>query len=126
MTLPTPSQRQTILVVDDRPDVRRLFQRLLRRLGYEVLLAEDGRVALEVFDASPIDLVLTDLVMPRMDGRTLALTLQDDLPQLKVLITSGYTSQWPADRAIDPFPFLAKPFSPAELATRVRAVLDDG
>jgi DNA-binding NtrC family response regulator len=99
----------------------------LRRLGYRVLLAEDGQDALEVVEAygGHIDLVVTDVLMPRMMGPELVKILEAKLPGLRVLYISGYTDGHLAhegmlERGVE---FLQKPFSTDEFAARVRTML---
>jgi PAS domain S-box-containing protein len=124
-----PRGDETILLVEDETAVRTLAARVLREQGYSVLEAGDGEEALRVVEQEQdmrIDLLLTDVVMPRMGGIALAQRLGARRPEIKVLFTSGYTEdamlyagQLAAGRH-----FLHKPFSPATLAQKVRAVLD--
>jgi PAS domain S-box-containing protein len=125
-----PSARgsETVLLVEDDRSVRALARQVLRRRGYRVVEAENGRHALEVATAhpGPVDLLLSDVVMPELGGPQLAERLCAARPGLRVLFTSGYT-----DDAIGHsgalrrgVPLLEKPFTPAELASRVREVLD--
>jgi two-component system cell cycle sensor histidine kinase/response regulator CckA len=119
---------ETILLVEDETSVRNLVARVLRRKGYEVIEATTGEQALEVArqHAGPIHLLLTDLVMPRMSGRELALTLSKIRATTRVLFMSGYSDETAMGRIEDPdVAFLHKPFTPAVLAEKVRAVLDD-
>jgi CheY-like chemotaxis protein len=120
--------RETLLVVEDDPLVRQIATRSLRRLGYRVLVAENGVEALRLCEESPnaISLVVTDLVMPRMSGADLVARLGSICPATKVLYMTGY----PAD-AIDRHgglgegaAILQKPFTPDHLAQRVRVILD--
>jgi two-component system, cell cycle sensor histidine kinase and response regulator CckA len=119
---------ETVLIVEDQPDVRRMAGTVLGRLGYRVLEAENGADALRVSDslAGPLHLLVSDIVMPGMNGHHLARRLREARPGLRVLFISGY-----ADRLlIEHGPgqphafFLQKPFSPASLAASVRAALD--
>jgi two-component system cell cycle sensor histidine kinase/response regulator CckA len=119
---------ETILLVEDEDGVRELALQSLRTLGYEVLTARDGADALRVAANHPrhIDLLLTDVVMPNMNGPELASALQADYPALRVLFISGY----PDDRGFRhgvldaTVSLLEKPFTPAILSRRVRDVLD--
>jgi nitrogen-specific signal transduction histidine kinase/CheY-like chemotaxis protein len=117
----------TILVVEDGSAVRRLCRMTLESRGYTVLEAGDGQEALERAQAyaGAIDLLLTDLVMPRLGGADLVEQLQRQRPELRVLLMSGYTDEpeLPA-RAAVPIGFIAKPFSPAALLAKVAEVLD--
>jgi two-component system, cell cycle sensor histidine kinase and response regulator CckA len=124
-----PRGNETVLLVEDEPGVRALGVRVLSNLGYTVLEAGEGDEALRVaktYAGRTIDLLLTDVVMPRLGGRSLAASMKADFPGIKVLFTSGYSEQGvinheQLDRSAA---FLAKPFSGATLARKVRAVLD--
>jgi CheY-like chemotaxis protein len=120
---------ETILVAEDQDAVRRLVCNVLRRAGYCVLAAADGEAALAraAEPDTPIHLLLTDVVMPRLGGGELARRLLDQRPELRVLFTSGHPEPIGAAPAHAPEPaslFLAKPFSEAELLAKVREVLD--
>jgi CheY-like chemotaxis protein len=119
---------ETILVVEDDDDVRAHTVDLLRELGYRVLEAHDGETALRLLGRpdQDIQLLLTDVVMPAMSGWELAEAARRELPQLKVLFTSGYprdaiVKNGQLDPGID---LLPKPFSFAALSGRIRAQLD--
>ncbi|MBK8164419.1 MAG: response regulator [bacterium] len=120
----------TILVAEDEPMVRELTADCLARAGFTVLSAADGEAALELAaaHAGPLDLLLTDVVMPRLGGRELAARLRAARPDLRVLFISGYTDDARDLReAAGPGgDFLHKPFSPEELVARVRALLGAG
>ena len=118
----------TLLVVDDDATIRRVLQLPLERAGFRVLVAEHGIQALAILDAEPdaVDLVLTDVVMPEMDGVTLAgrVLARPDPPLL--LFMSGYIHD-PAklDHVLGrPAPFVQKPFDVDALALRIRADLE--
>jgi len=118
----------TVLLVEDEESVRRLTRRTLERAGLRVLEARDGEHGLEVAaaHAGQIDLLLTDVVMPRMGGRKLARQLAESLPRLPVLFMSGY----PSDRdALDgepglPTNLIQKPFTAPELLERVAELVN--
>lgn len=118
---------ETIFVVEDEPAVLQLAVRALGALGYRVFSAADGASALRLAEAhdGPIDLLLTDLIMPGMNGRELAETLQARRPGLRVLFMSGYTADilHGGAAAFDDAAVLAKPFSIQQLAARIRAAL---
>ncbi len=118
---------ETVLVVEDEPAVRRLISQLLQLTGYTVLEAANGAEALHLVEQSrcPIDLLLTDIVMPGMSGGELAGRLVRCYPGLRVLFTSGYVDHSAVKEVVSmDEQFLPKPFSPAELMGKVREVLD--
>ena len=120
----TESGGETILVAEDEAQVRKLVDRVLTQLGYRVLSAASGTEALEL-DAShqgPIHMLLTDMVMPGMGGGELSRRIRERHPGMKVLLMSGYSEELVAAEHGD-VPFLPKPFTPEELATKVREVL---
>ena len=118
-----PSALETILLVEDEPAVRQLFAQALSRAGYTVHEARNGQEAIRVFDqhGDAIDMLLTDMRMPYMNGGELAHHLRGRRRTLKLLCISGYPGTLDPDLAPD---FLAKPFSRDELLQKVREVLD--
>lgn len=121
---------EPILVVEDHDDLRAFSVDSLRELGYAVLEAKTGAVALDLLQTHPdIALLFTDVVLPGgMDGRTLADEARRRKPDLKVLFTTGYTrnSIVHNDRLDPGVQLLTKPFTFASLAYKVRSVLDLG
>jgi len=119
---------ETLLFVEDEEMVRLLGTRVLSSHGYLVLEAEDGDQALEVCKRheGPIDLVVTDVVMPGMNGRELAQRLATIIPDAEVLFISGYTGGALIEHGVlqEDTNFLQKPFSPQRLVQKVREVLD--
>ncbi len=119
---------ETILVVEDDEAIRCLARRILTTAGYRVVDAPEGAEALALCQEhpGPIDLLLTDVVMPKMSGKVVADEVLRLRPQLKVLFMSGYTDNAIAHHGrLDPGThFIAKPFSGMELARKVRSVLD--
>ncbi|MEZ4241014.1 MAG: ATP-binding protein [Myxococcota bacterium] len=116
---------ETVLVVEDNHQVRRLAVRALRSAGYTVIEASDGRAALRHPDLPRVDLVLTDVVMPRMGGPELLNELRTLCPTLRGLFMSGYASEALVRRGLEPDTVLIeKPFTPEQLTSGVRKVLD--
>lgn len=119
---------ETILVVEDEPMVRSIAVQMLKRLGYSTLEAENGREAIEVAESYKgiIELMLTDVVMPEMNGREAAEALHLLRPQTRVLFTSGYTDEIIGAHGIlaRGVEFLPKPYSFRQLADHVRRILD--
>ena len=125
--VPTIAGKETVLLVEDQAAVRKYAAAALRAYGYRVIQAENAGEALEFCERERecVDLVLTDVVMPKLSGTELAIRLQTRWPGIKVLFMSGFT-----DNIIEHgealrkgADFIQKPFSPEELAGKVRAVL---
>jgi CheY-like chemotaxis protein len=121
---------ETIMVVEDEPDLRDLVVQVLQGRGYNVLEAGSGKQALEQWTQGgrKIDLLLTDMVMPDgMTGTELATRLKNDAPKLRVIFTSGHSAGVPGSvlENIDERQFLAKPYRPAQLLEVVRNCLDN-
>jgi len=124
-----PRGSETIFLVEDEEAVRSLAADILRDRGYRVLVAANGQDALRVTEAhagEPIHLLLTDVVMPQMGGKALADNLRLRFPDMHVLYMSGYPDDAIVHQGVvEPgLAFLQKPFTPADLARKVRAVLD--
>jgi PAS domain S-box-containing protein len=117
---------ETVLVVEDSPQLRELMQEVLQVRGYRVLDAENGDAALEVAGRheGPIHLLLTDVIMPGMNGRQLADRLTAVRPDMKVLFASGYTADALVQYGVEGgVRYLQKPFTPDALARKVREIL---
>jgi two-component system cell cycle sensor histidine kinase/response regulator CckA len=117
----------TILVVENGEMLRPLICEILKKEGYNVLEAQDGDEALLVWQRyqGPIDLVLTDVVMPNMSGKELVDHLRSLQPEIKVIYMSGYESSIlsTGNKFGSDAVFLQKPFRPAELSEKVREIL---
>ena len=128
---PLPLRRgsETILLIEDEPGVRKLARTVLESQGYKVLEARNGAEALLLSDqhGEALHLLLTDVVMPGLSGREVVAELRRQRPSLKVLYMSGYTSDAALRDRVSQSAnaFLPKPFTPQELASKVRAVLDE-
>jgi PAS domain S-box-containing protein len=117
---------ETILVVEDSPQLLELMREVLQERGYRILEAENGMAALETAHRhdGPIHLLLTDVIMPGMNGRQLADRLVVLRPEMRVLFASGYSADALAPYGVEAHvPYLQKPFTPDELARKVREIL---
>ena len=124
----SPQGRETILLVEDEAGVRQVAKMTLDRLGYNILEASNGRAALDIVEqyALPIDLVITDVVMPDLNGREFVDQLRQRGNDVPVLYMSGYTDDAIVRRGVvhDAVSFLQKPFTPSTLAQKVRDILE--
>ncbi len=120
--LATSGGSENILLVEDEELVRKATTRILSISGYSIIVAENAEEALQLRENSktPIDLVISDMVMPGMGGDKLAMRLNELDPRLRILLISGYTD----NARVQNYPFLSKPFTPEELLRKVREVLD--
>jgi CheY-like chemotaxis protein len=123
-----PQGTETVLLVEDEATVRSVAREVLQMVGYTVLEAATGEEALQRVEqhSGPIHLLVTDVVMPGMDGRELAVRLMINYPAMQVLYLSGYTDEAIAHHRVlqAGIELLHKPFTPEALARRVREVLD--
>ncbi len=115
---------KNILVVDDEPRYRRLLEANLKTEGYEVFMAADGHEALDVFPTHPFDLVLLDILMPRLDGFAVCQRIRafSDVP-IMILTAKGEEQDRVKGLDLGADDYLVKPFSATELLARVRAIL---
>ncbi len=121
---------ETVLLVEDEESLRKLALRILEKLGYSVVEARNGVDALEIInkeDHPEIDLLVTDVIMPKMGGKELSKKLFEEYPELKVLYICGYTDNAIAHHGVldEGVVLLQKPFSPQSLAEKVRETLDE-
>ncbi len=122
-----PEGAESVLIVEDEASVRRLAASVLRGVGYQVQEARDAAEALSLIEAKqPFDLVVTDVIMPKMSGKELYDKIKVIAPRIQVLFMSGYTDDSLAHHGVlgPELSFLEKPFSPAGLARKVREVID--
>ena len=121
---------ETILLVEDEEPIRRAAKRVLERFGYKVLLAPDGAEGLEVFhdNGDEVGLIVSDVMMPRMNGGELYRAVRQVRPSAKFLFMSGYNSDDLSGTVVmeEDVPFMRKPWTPTEFLGRVREVLDNG
>jgi two-component system, cell cycle sensor histidine kinase and response regulator CckA len=127
--MPSESQHEVIVVVDDEEAIRNSYADVLSARGYTVLMAENGDDALRIMTdhGAPVQLVISDINMPEMDGLEFVGLLRAAYPDLPALFVSGQSAQYMLENR-DRFPedvhFLSKPVSGADLAARVRQILD--
>ena len=116
--------RQKILVADDEASIRRILETRLKMVGYDVVTAEDGEEAVEVFNKTNPDLVVLDVMMPKMDGYgvTREIRRTSDVPII-ILTALGDVSERITGLELGADDYVIKPFSPKELEARVKAVL---
>ena len=118
---------EVILVVEDEPRVRRVTLRDLNKLGYKTLEAENGDIAKTIIESGePIDLLFSDILMPgEMNGHMLGIWTEENHPEIKVVLTSGYSkgiSELSRDKAHS-FPMIRKPYTVKKLAKQIRSTL---
>jgi len=116
---------QRILIIEDNPMVTRSLEFKLKKDGYEVVVAEDGRKAIKVLDEETFDLILTDLMLPFVTGTQIIEHIKNKYPKIPVIVLSTSTQE---DIITDAFKmgvddFITKPFSPSELSLRVKRTL---
>jgi two-component system, cell cycle sensor histidine kinase and response regulator CckA len=125
---PTISSTETLLIVENEAAIRNLLQMALRKNGYTVLAAESGREALDLVSthSGPIHLLITDVMMPDIDGPELVRRLSAIRPETRTLFMSGYMDDALGEQGVLPSSvnFIQKPFSPSTIAQKVRDILD--
>ena len=119
-------EKQAVLVVDDEESLRLVIGGVLEDEGFPVTTAASAEEALEIFKETPFKLVVSDIVMPGMNGRELYRQLVRIYPEIKVLYTSGYTDDVIAEHGVldEGIHFLQKPFTVKSLLAKVRETLD--
>lgn len=124
------SGTETILLVDDESDIREIGREMLEALGYAVISADSGERAIAEFSTDPdrIDLVVLDMIMPKMDGEEVYQRLRSIRPDVKILLSSGYSRSGQAARILEKGcnGFIQKPFNMQRLSIKVREILDEG
>jgi DNA-binding NtrC family response regulator len=117
---------KTILVVDDEPAIRVLLANVFRPAGYHVLEAPDGRVAMAMLDAHPVDVLLIDLIMPEQEGMETIRAARKKHPQLKIIAMSGAFGipYFRAAQLLGAHTAIQKPFVPEDVLAVIRRVLD--
>jgi CheY-like chemotaxis protein len=122
------ANHETILLVEDEPTLLEMTCRMLQTLGYKVLTAQSPEAAIALADThnTAIDLLLTDVIMPQMNGKQLADLVQSRYPSIKLLFMSGYTANVIAHRGVldEGIHFIQKPFSRRDLAAKLREVIE--
>jgi two-component system, cell cycle sensor histidine kinase and response regulator CckA len=125
---PAISGTETLLIVENEAAIRNLLQMALRKNGYTVLAAESGREALDLVSthSGPIHLLITDVMMPDIDGPELVRRLSTIRPETQTLFMSGYMDDALGDQGVlaASVNFIQKPFSPRTIAQKVRDILD--
>lgn len=116
---------KTVLVADDEPSVREFIERALTLAGFLVTAVPDGHAALEALSRKKYDLLLTDIVMPDLDGIALALKVTKDYPATKILMMTGYSNQAQRAHNLDflVHEVIAKPFTLEDITAKVSAAL---
>ena len=120
---------ETVLLVEDEPAIMRMAHMMLKRLGYKVLTANTPSQAISIAknEAKNIDLLMSDVVMPEMNGRELSHQIEAFCPNLKTLYMSGYTANVIAHHGVidEGTNFIQKPFSMKEIGAKIKEVLTD-
>jgi signal transduction histidine kinase/ActR/RegA family two-component response regulator len=127
LELPISARSETVLLVEDNTELRTSTEEILEALGFSIISAASAEEAVAVFTevGDQVDLLITDVIMPGLDGKQLADYLRDQSPDLQVLFISGYTDDVILDRGIeqDAVNFLAKPFASRDLANKIEKIL---
>jgi DNA-binding NtrC family response regulator len=119
-------EKKTILVVDNGETIRETLVKILEREGYNVLTAEDGQAAIEVLKEQKVNVILSDVCMPRMDGNKLLKTAKSILPDVEVILMTGHGKTEMGLEALQAgaFDFIQKPFTKLALSKTVKQALE--
>ena len=122
----TTTKQESILIVDDSPDTREVLQRNLKSQGYKVFTASSVADATEILISYTVDLVITDIKMPKVSGYDLVRHVRENLKDTDVVVITGYPSINGAVKSVKlgAEEYLAKPFTDEELLSAVRKALD--
>ena len=123
LTFTDAAMTTKVLIIDDDEAIRESMKRILQREGYEVVLAADGRAALELYDSARIDLVLLDLDLPERSGWDVFEDLTSRRPSLPVIVITGHTGQYPVAQAAGVDAFMEKPIDAPKLLQAMKDVL---
>ncbi|MFX0062571.1 MAG: PAS domain S-box protein [Candidatus Hermodarchaeota archaeon] len=118
---------ESVLIVDDEDFVRVLLERLVKRFGYNAMTARDGQEALDIYQAhkDTIDVIILDLIMPKLSGKMLMEKLIEINPEVRVIISSGYSDEKPLDGILaNAKAYLTKPYTAEEVVKLIKKVLD--
>jgi CheY-like chemotaxis protein len=113
----------TVVVAEDEPHIRSIVRVALERSGYAVLEATNGSEALALVETHSVDVVVADVVMPRMGGRELVWRLSQATPPIPVILMSGMLAPDHVDKDVSPAAYVAKPFGPSDIVGAVARVL---
>ena len=118
---------ETILIVEDEESLRALTEELLSESGYKVITADNAKMALDILNVKAVDLLLSDVIMPGMDGYQLAAVVREKYPQIKIQMISGYNDSHFTNEADEQLKQnqINKPFNKAHLFKKIRDLLDD-
>jgi CheY-like chemotaxis protein len=116
---------ETVLIVDDDPDVRQIMFGVLSDVGYHVQEAASGEAALRILTQYRPDLLVVDFGMPGVNGAEVAAAARQQNEDLRILFVSGYSDTSAIEKAVGKAPLLHKPFRPAEFAAAVRSTIDE-
>ncbi len=122
-----PVEKQKILIVDDDPSILELLNQLFQRKGYECRTAENGKKALELLETSPFTIVITDLIMPQIDGLELLKVIKESWPDTDVIVMTGYTKNFTYTDVIraGASDFVHKPFTLDEIEAKLQRLIKE-